>query len=89
MDNFYDYIKERSSKGGCNVNKWDCEKYLDCDICLQDKIAEHEKQIKAEAFDEFKQGFYEFAHYEPCSMKFEVYQEDLLHFIENLKEQNP
>ncbi len=39
--------------GGCNANKWDCDKYLDCDICLQDKIAEHEKQIKAEAIDEF------------------------------------
>ncbi len=36
---------------GCNTNKWDCEKYLDCDICLQDKIAEHEKRIRAEAID--------------------------------------
>ena len=42
---------------------------------------------RAEAIDEFKQGFYEFAHYEPWSMKFEIYQEELLHFIENLKEQ--
>lgn len=42
---------------------------------------------RQDAIDEFKKGFYNFTHYEPCSMKFEVYQEDLLHFIENLKDE--
>lgn len=53
MNNFYDYIRERSSWSGCKQNKWDCGKYLDCDKCLEDKIMEHEKQIRSDTIDEF------------------------------------
>lgn len=55
MNNFYKYIRERSSMGGCNVQNKElkCEKYLDCDVCLEDKIAEHENEIYNKAIDDF------------------------------------
>lgn len=59
MDNFYNYIKERSSIGGCNANKWNCVKYLDCDMCFRDKIAEHEKRIRAKVIEEYKHNLKE------------------------------
>ena len=42
------YIKVSSSPSGCNSNNaklFECDKYLDCDSCLEDKIKEHDKQI--------------------------------------------
>lgn len=48
------YIKLRSSLSGCNAKQFECDKYLDCDICLEDKIKEHDDQIKAEAIEEYK-----------------------------------
>ena len=50
------YIKVSSTPSGCNPNnakQFECDKYLDCDSCLEDKIKEHDKQIRAEAIDEF------------------------------------
>lgn len=83
-----------------NEDVWSCPEYY-CDMpekegntgecclrCAEKQLKVYEDKIRVEVIDEFKQGFYEFAHYEPWSMKFEVYQEDLLHFIEQLKEQN-
>lgn len=48
------YIKLRSSLSGCNAKQFECDKYLDCDSCLEDKIKEHDKQIKAEVIEEYK-----------------------------------
>ena len=51
------YIKISSSPGGCDsyhAEKFKCDRYLDCDICLEDKIKEHDKQIKAEVIEEYK-----------------------------------
>ena len=47
------YIKLRSSSIGCNAKQFECDKYLDCDSCLEDKIKEHDKQIRADAIDDF------------------------------------
>ena len=50
------YIKISSSPSGCNSNNaklFECDKYLDCESCLEDKIKEHDKQIKAEVIDDF------------------------------------
>lgn len=54
MSELSHYIKLRSSLSGCNAKQFECDKYLDCDSCLEDKIIEHDKQIKAEAIEEYK-----------------------------------
>ena len=51
------YIKVSSSPSGCNsydAKQFECDKYLDCDSCLEDKIKEHDKQIKANVIEEYK-----------------------------------
>ena len=53
MSELSHYIKLRSSSSGCNAKQFECDKYLDCDSCLEDKIKEHDKQIRADAIDEF------------------------------------
>ena len=53
MSKLSHYIKLRSGLSGCNAKQFECDKYLDCDSCLEDKIKEHDKQIRAEAIDEF------------------------------------
>ena len=42
------YIKESSSPSGCNsydAKQFECDRYLDCESCLEDKIIEHDKHI--------------------------------------------
>jgi len=42
------YIKVSSSPSGCNsydAEQFKCDRYLDCDSCLEDKIIEHDKHI--------------------------------------------
>ena len=53
MSKLSHYIKLRSSLSGCNAKQFECDKYLDCDSCLEDKIKEHDKQIRAEVIDDF------------------------------------
>ena len=53
MSELSHYIKLRSSLSGCNAKQFECDKYLDCDSCLEDKIKEHDKQIRADVIDEF------------------------------------
>ena len=51
------YIKVSSSPSGCdsyNAKQFKCDRYLDCESCLEDKIKEHDNQIKAEAIEEYK-----------------------------------
>ena len=51
------YIKISSSPGGCdshNAEQFKCDRYLDCESCLEDKIKEHDKQIKAKVIEEYK-----------------------------------
>ena len=53
MSELSHYIKLRSGLSGCNAKQFECDKYLDCDSCLEDKIKEHDKQIRADAIDSF------------------------------------
>ena len=53
MSELSHYIKLRSGLSGCNAKQFECDKYLDCDSCLEDKIKEHDKQIRADAIDDF------------------------------------
>ena len=51
------YIKVSSSPSGCNFHdakQFKCDRYLDCESCLEDKIKEHDKQIKSNAIEEYK-----------------------------------
>ena len=51
------YIKVRTSPSGCmmrDAKQFNCDKYLDCESCREDKIKEHDKQIKAEVIEEYK-----------------------------------
>ena len=57
MSKLSHYIKLRSSLSGCNAKQFECDKYLDCDSCLEDKIKEHDKQIKAEVIDSINDTF--------------------------------
>ena len=59
MSELSHYIKVSSSPSGCDTKLFECGKYLDCDSCLEDKIKEHDKQIKADAIDEFARKLYE------------------------------
>lgn len=48
------YIKVSSSPSGCNshdAKQFKCDRYLDCESCLEDKIKEHDNQIIAEVID--------------------------------------
>lgn len=52
------YIKVSSSPSGCdsyNAEQFKCDRYLDCESCLEDKIKEHDKQIRADAIEEYKE----------------------------------
>ena len=51
------YINVSTSPSGCNYNdaeQFKCDRYLDCESCLEDKIKEHDKQIKADVIEEYK-----------------------------------
>ena len=48
------YIKVSSSPSGCNSNNaklFECDKYLDCESCLEDKIKDHDNHIISEFID--------------------------------------
>lgn len=58
MCDLSDYIKISSSPSGCNLynaKQFKCDRYLDCESCLEDKIKEHDKQIRADAIEEYKE----------------------------------
>lgn len=51
------YIKVITSPRGCNSHdseQFKCNRYLDCESCIKDKIKEHDKQIKADVIEEYK-----------------------------------
>ena len=58
MSELSHYIKVSSSPSGCDTKLFECDKYLDCDSCLEDKIKEHDRQIKAEVIDEVSKAMY-------------------------------
>ena len=48
------YIKVSTSSSGCDsydAEQFKCDRYLDCESCLEDKIKEHDNQIIAEVID--------------------------------------
>ena len=53
MSKLSHYIKLRSGSSGCDAKLFECDKYLDCESCLEDKIKEHDKQIRTEVINEY------------------------------------
>ena len=54
MSELSHYIKVSSSPSGCdsyNAKQFKCDRYLDCESCLEDKIKEHDNQIRSEVKD--------------------------------------
>ena len=48
MSDLSHYIKVSSSPSGCdsyNAKQFKCDRYFDCENCLEDKIIEHDKHI--------------------------------------------
>ena len=94
MSELSHYIKLRSSLSGCNAKQFECDKYLDCDSCLEDKIKEHDKQIRADAIDEFVKRLKAECrkHYVDCDPYFGgivdsiLYEDDIDEIAELLKE---
>ena len=95
MSELSHYIKLRSGLSGCNAKQFECDKYLDCDSCLEDKIKEHDKQIRADAIDDFAKRLKAECreHYIDCEPCFGViadsilYEEDIDEIAEQLKDQ--
>ena len=51
MSELSHYIKLRSGLSGCDAKLFECDKYLDCDSCLEDKIKDHDNHIIAKFID--------------------------------------
>ena len=54
MSELSHYIKVSTSPSGCdsyNAKQFKCDRYLDCESCLEDKIKEHDNQIRSEVID--------------------------------------
>ena len=54
MSELSHYIKVFSSPSGCNSHdaiQFKCDRYLDCESCLEDKIKEHDNRLRAEFID--------------------------------------
>ena len=94
MSELSHYIKLRSGLSGCNAKQFECDKYLDCDSCLEDKIKEHDKQIRADAIEEFVKRLKAECrkHYVDCDPYFGgivdsiLYEDDIDEIAEQLKE---
>lgn len=55
MNDLSHYIKVSTSPNGCdsyNAEQFKCDRYLDCESCLEDKIIEHDKHI----IDQYKEN---------------------------------
>ena len=96
MSELSHYIKLRSGLSGCDAKQFECDKYLDCDSCLEDKIKEHDKQIRADAIDDFAKRLKAECrkHYVDCDPYFGgivdsiLYEDDIDEIAEQLKEQD-
>ena len=93
MSKLSHYIKLRNSAIGCDAKQFECDKYLDCDSCLEDKIKEHDKQIRADAIGEFvkaieKHQLRQDSYLEPPYVEMGLDMTDVLEVAEKLKEQD-
>ena len=88
MSELSHYIKLRSGLSGCNAKQFECDKYLDCESCLEDKIKEHDKQIRADAIDDFANVLKENYDYLPQILSQKAFSLYIDKYTEQLKEQS-
>ena len=92
MSELSHYIKLRSGLSGCDAKLFECDKYLDCDSCLEDKIKEHDKQIRADAINDFRKEICKMITQSENDGNYRFYAAELKQAIadlaEQLKEQN-
>ena len=87
MSKFSYYIKARTSFSGCNAKQFECDKYLDCDSCLEDKIKEHDKQIRADAINDFRKDICKMITQSENDGNYRFYAAELKQAIADLAEQ--
>ena len=87
MSELSHYIKLRSGLSGCNAKLFECDKYLDCDSCLEDKIKEHDKQIRADAIDDFRKEICKMITQSENDGNYRFYAAELKQAIADLAEQ--
>ena len=87
MSELSHYIKLRSGLSGCNAKLFECDKYLDCDSCLEDKIKEHDKQIRADAIDDFRKEICKMITQSENDGNYRFYAAELKQTIADLAEQ--
>ena len=87
MSELSHYIKLRSGLSGCDAKLFECDKYLDCDSCLEDKIKEHDKQIRADAIDDFRKEICKMITQSENDGNYRFYAAELKQAIADLAEQ--
>ena len=87
MSELSHYIKLRSGLSGCDAKLFECDKYLDCDSCLEDKIKEHDKQIRADAINDFRKEICKMITQSENEGNYRFYAAELKQAIADLAEQ--
>ena len=87
MSELSHYIKLRSSISGCEAKQFKCDSYLDCEECLEDKIKEHDKQIRTEVIEEYKNTLLKLIKDEQDTRYGYINEMDIREVAEQLKEQ--
>ena len=87
MSELSHYIKLRSGLSGCDAKQFECDKYLDCDSCLEDKIKEHDKQIRADAINDFRKEICKMITQSENDGNYRFYAAELKQAIADLAEQ--
>ena len=87
MSELSHYIKLRSGLSGCDAKLFECDKYLDCDSCLEDKIKEHDKQIRADAINDFRKEICKMITQSENDGNYRFYAAELKQAIADLAEQ--
>ena len=87
MSELSHYIKLRSGLSGCDAKLFECDKYLDCDSCLEDKIKEHDKQIREDAINDFRKEICKMITQSENDGNYRFYAAELKQAIADLAEQ--
>ena len=87
MSELSHYIKLRSGLSGCDAKLFECDRYLDCESCLEDKIKEHDKQIRADAIDDFRKEICKMITQSENNGNYRFYAAELKQAIADLAEQ--
>lgn len=80
------YIKVSTSPSGCNsydAEQFKCDRYLDCESCLEDKIIEHDKYIIEQYKDNIIRDIHDNVAHEMYCKGIDEYKNALLKLIKD------